>query len=34
VRQWQHVAALLDDILRENAQLLPRFAAARSTTGA
>jgi 6-phospho-beta-glucosidase len=33
VRQWQHVAALLDDILRENAQLLPRFAAARSTTG-
>ena len=34
VRQWKHVAALLDDILRENAQLLPRFAAARSTTGA
>ena len=34
VRQWRHVAALLDDILRENAQLLPRFAAARSTTGA
>ena len=33
VRQWQHVAALLDDILRENAQLLPQFAAARSTTG-
>jgi 6-phospho-beta-glucosidase len=33
VRQWQHVAALLDDILRENARLLPQFAAARSTTG-
>jgi 6-phospho-beta-glucosidase len=33
VRQWKHVAALLDDILRENAQLLPQFAAARSTTG-
>jgi alpha-galactosidase/6-phospho-beta-glucosidase family protein len=23
LRRWQHVAALLDDILRENAQLLP-----------
>jgi 6-phospho-beta-glucosidase len=34
VRQWQHVTALLGDILRENVQLLPQFAAARSTTGA